>query len=149
MTGTFTFPLLAARVVDGDTIAVTVDQGMHNRWVGELRVQHVDAPEVHSKDALEKSAGLSVASFVQRWLAAQPQGAYDVYSTALDDKFGRLLGDVTRTTIGADGTPKLIEGLAGALLKLGCRHYDGEKKQPWTPVELNAILAAAGGEGRP
>jgi endonuclease YncB( thermonuclease family) len=136
MGSTFVFPLLQAAAIDGDTLRVMVDQGMHNRWVGDMRVAGVDAPELHATGMLERQAAGAVRDFVSRWLA-EP-GEYRVFSAALDDKFGRLLGDAVRST------PGMSTGLGGTLLKIGCRAYNGEAKRPWTDVELQSILTAIG-----
>jgi hypothetical protein len=129
----FVFPLLTAQAVDGDTLHVTVDQGMHNRWVGELRVNGVDAPELHSKDPHEVTAAVAVRSFVAWWM--QQPGDYYVHSVALDDKYGRLLGDVVRG-MGA-------RSLTVDLRAIGCHAYDGGTKRMWTINELQAIALAA------
>jgi hypothetical protein len=129
----FVFYLLAAEAIDGDTLRVTVDQGMRNRWVGDMRINGVDAPELHSKDPHEVTAAQAARDFVSWWL--KRPGDYFVRSLAMEhDKYGRLLGDVFF---------EAARSLSSDLRGIGCHPYDGGAKQPWTADELQAITLAA------
>jgi micrococcal nuclease len=125
----YTFPVLSVdRVLDGDTMDVTVDLGMRVRWSGSLRVIAIDAPEVHSLDALEKRAGLAVKDRVTALVAP---GARMIAQSSAWDKFGRLLGDVQVNGVWLSAT-LLTEGLV--------RPYHGEAKPAWDAAVLQSIL---------
>ena len=84
------------RVVDGDTIDVTIDLGFDLYKKERVRVAGVDTPEKRTKDLEEKALGLDATN----WMKEQLEGAIDgdddlVIRTELVGgmgKYGRLLG---------------------------------------------------------
>lgn len=87
------------RVVDGDTIDVTVDAGFANYRTERLRLLGVNAPEMRGPS---RPAALAAAGYVTSWLGAVP---FDddwplVIETHKGDAFGRYLARVWRTTDG-------------------------------------------------
>ena len=84
------------RVVDGDTIDVTIDLGFDLYKKERVRVAGVDTPEKRTRDPEEKALGLDATY----WMKAQLEGAIDgeddlVIRTELVGgmgKYGRLLG---------------------------------------------------------
>ena len=84
------------RVVDGDTIDVTIDLGFDLYKKERVRVAGVDTPEKRTRDLEEKALGLDATY----WMKAQLEGAIDgeddlVIRTELVGgmgKYGRLLG---------------------------------------------------------
>ena len=84
------------RVVDGDTIDVTIDLGFDLYKKERVRVAGVDTPEKRTKDLEEKALGLDATY----WMKEQLEGAIDgdddlVIRTELVGgmgKYGRLLG---------------------------------------------------------
>jgi len=84
------------RVVDGDTIDVTIDLGFDLYKKERVRVAGVDTPEKRTKDSEEKALGLDATN----WMKEQLEGAIDgdddlVIRTELVGgmgKYGRLLG---------------------------------------------------------
>ena len=84
------------RVVDGDTIDVTIDLGFDLYKKERVRVAGVDTPEKRTKDKEEKALGLDATN----WMKEQLEGAIDgdddlVIRTDLVGgmgKYGRLLG---------------------------------------------------------
>ena len=84
------------RVVDGDTIDVTIDLGFDLFKKERVRVAGVDTPEKRTKDLDEKALGLDATY----WMKAKLEGAIDgdddlVIRTELVGgmgKYGRLLG---------------------------------------------------------
>ena len=84
------------RVVDGDTIDVTIDLGFDLYKKERVRVAGVDTPEKRTKDKEEKALGLDATN----WMKEQLEGAIDgdddlVIRTELVGgmgKYGRLLG---------------------------------------------------------
>ena len=84
------------RVLDGDTIDVTIDLGFDLYKKERVRVAGVDTPEKRTRDDEEKALGLDATY----WMKAKLEGAIDgdddlVIRTELVGgmgKYGRLLG---------------------------------------------------------
>ena len=84
------------RVVDGDTIDVTIDLGFDLYKKERVRVAGVDTPEKRTRDLEEKTLGLDAT----QWLKEKLEGAIDgddelTIRTELKGgvgKYGRLLG---------------------------------------------------------
>ena len=84
------------RVVDGDTIDVTIDLGFDLYKKERVRVAGVDTPEKRTRDLEEKALGLDAT----QWLKEKLEGAIDgddelTIRTELKGgvgKYGRLLG---------------------------------------------------------
>ena len=84
------------RVVDGDTIDVTIDLGVDLYKKERVRIAGVDTPEKRTRDLEEKALGIDATN----WLKEKLEGAIDgdddlVIRTELDGgvgKYGRLLG---------------------------------------------------------
>lgn len=88
------------RVIDGDTLDVTIDQGLHTHRTERLRLLGVNTPEVKGAT---RPAGLAAAGYVTSWLGAVPAGAEWplIVRTAKSDTFGRWLATVWRSSDGA------------------------------------------------
>lgn len=84
------------RVVDGDTIDVTIDLGFDLYKKERVRVAGVDTPEKRTKDLEEKALGLDATHWLEERLSEVLNGSDDlVIRTELDGgvgKYGRLLG---------------------------------------------------------
>jgi endonuclease YncB( thermonuclease family) len=81
-------------VVDGDTVAVQVAQSQWTRRVG-LRVQGIDAPEVHkinAKCAAEVERGAQAKAYAQQLMP--PGTVVRFYPARARDKYGRILARV-------------------------------------------------------
>jgi micrococcal nuclease len=81
------------RVIDGDTIEVTVDLGFsifHNITV---RLLGINAPETRTKDLDEKARGLEAKDFLRIYMDDNKDAFMTIESAALDG-FGRSLGNV-------------------------------------------------------
>ena len=84
------------RVVDGDTIDVTIDLGFDLSKKERVRVAGVDTPEKRTRDLEEKALGIDATN----WLKEKLEGAIDgeddlVIRTELVGgmgRYGRLLG---------------------------------------------------------
>ena len=84
------------RVVDGDTIDVTIDLGFDLYKKERVRVAGVDTPEKRTRELEEKELGYDATN----WLKDKLEGAVDgdddlIIRTGLDGgvgKYGRLLG---------------------------------------------------------
>ena len=107
------------RVVDGDTIDVTLDLGFDLHLEARVRFSGINAPESRTKDLVEKQKGLESKRFVEDWLG---NCETIVIQTQLDKKgkFGRILGNI----LNADGA-----SLNEEMIALGhATPYDGGKR---------------------
>ena len=84
------------RVVDGDTIDVTIDLGFDLYKKERVRVAGVDTPEKRTRNLEEKELGIDATYWLQEKLESAVAGDDDlVIRTELDGgvgKYGRLLG---------------------------------------------------------
>ena len=84
------------RVVDGDTIDVTIDLGFDLYKKERVRVAGVDTPEKRTRDLEEKALGYDATHWLEDKLNGAISGDDDlIIRTELDGgvgKYGRLLG---------------------------------------------------------
>ena len=84
------------RVLDGDTIDVTIDLGFDLYKKERVRVAGVDTPEKRTRDLEEKELGIDATVWLQEKLEGAIEGSDDlVIRTELVGgvgKYGRLLG---------------------------------------------------------
>ena len=75
------------RVVDGDTVDLTIDLGFHTYVVKRVRLSRINAPERFTEE------GKLAKAFVENALAV---GMEVIVQTQLDskDKYGRVLGEI-------------------------------------------------------
>lgn len=76
------------RVIDGDTLVVTVDLGFYLRQEMKLRLAGLDTPSIHGKDAVK---GRAATEFVSEHLERTPSLGIRTYKI---EKWGRYLADV-------------------------------------------------------
>ena len=90
----FEYEAKLLRTVDGDTLDLQIDLGFSVSVEERFRVYGINAPETHSKDANEKTAGLATMAFVDKILRAQTTPIK--IKTHKDDKekYGRYLAEV-------------------------------------------------------
>lgn len=90
------------KIIDGDTVDVDIDLGF-GVWMKNKRVRlyGIDTPESRTRDLKEKKYGLAAKQFLTNMLD-DPGGI--VLKTHKDKtgKFGRILGELWRTTDFAD-----------------------------------------------
>jgi endonuclease YncB( thermonuclease family) len=122
---TLTTPLAGRERIDGDSFRL--------RWeVAEIaRVAGIDCPELSKP---EQAAAAEVAARAADWWIAHHQPID--WEWVGFDKFG---GRQLFRAVAADGSNLGAWLLSRKLAK----PYHGEKKQPWTQDELDAILAQA------
>ena len=114
------------RVVDGDTIDVTIDLGFDLTKKERVRVAGVDTPEKRTRDKEEKALGIDATNWLKEKLQTAVAGDDDlIIRTELVGgvgKYGRLLGWLyigdERVSINEE---MISEGYAWP--------YDGGKKQ--------------------
>ena len=120
------------RVLDGDTIAVTIDLGFELYKKERVRIAGVDTPEKRTRNLEEKALGLDATNWLKDKLEGAISGDDDlVIRTELvggTGKYGRLLG---WCYIG-DSTVSLNE----QMIEEGYAHaYDGGTKN----MDLEAL----------
>jgi micrococcal nuclease len=114
------------RVVDGDTIDVTIDLGFDLYKKERVRVAGIDTPEKRTRDLEEKALGIDATNYLKKKLEDTIAGDEELtIRTELKGgmgKYGRLLGWLY---IGEDSVSinevMITEGYAWA--------YDGGTKQ--------------------
>ena len=128
------------RVVDGDTIDVTIDLGFDLFKKERVRVAGVDTPEKRTRDLEEKALGIDATNWLKNHLDSAITGEEDlIIRTELVGgmgKYGRLLGWLYIGDTELSLNEKMIEeGYAWA--------YDGGTKQK-NFEELREIRRAHG-----
>ena len=109
----FNYTAHVDRVIDGDTVDVSIDLGFDIWHKVRLRLNGLDTPEKNTE------LGKTVAAFVKSEL----EGKDIVISTLKPDKYGRYLVEITKD--GASFNKMLIDK--------GYAHpYDGGKKIAWS-----------------
>lgn len=122
------------KVVDGDTLDVTIDLGFCLTTKQRIRLNGIDTPESVTKDESEKKLGLEAKDFVSKWVADNP---VIMVSTTKDDKYGRILGEIY------GGNSK--ESLNEAMVRLGYAwRYDGGTKRKNLTELLERRKASSG-----
>lgn len=89
------------KVIDGDTVDVDIDLGF-GVWLRNQRIRMygIDTPESRTRDLDEKKYGLAAKAFLTEML----DDSHLILKTHKDErgKFGRILGEIWRTTNFAD-----------------------------------------------
>ena len=90
------------KIIDGDTVDVDIDLGF-GIWMHKERIRliGIDTPESRTRDKEEKKYGLAAKKYLTEML--NDEGGI-VLKTKKDaeGKFGRILGELWRTTDNAD-----------------------------------------------
>ncbi len=82
----FTYSATVYRVVDGDTVDLTVDLGFSVHTKQRFRLQRINAPEKNAPGAAEATAALQ---------GLLPVGAAVSEVVSRKDKYGRYLAEIT------------------------------------------------------
>ena len=90
------------RIVDGDTVDVDIDLGF-GVWMKKQRIRMygIDTPESRTRDLEEKKYGLAAKAFLTGMLDDEAGIILKTYKDK-EGKFGRILGELWRTTNYAD-----------------------------------------------
>lgn len=86
----WTYPATVARVVDGDTVRLTLDLGLHLHHLSNCRIRGINAPEMGTAEG--KAAKVAAEEML-------PPGAQVVFVSRQLDKYGRPLGDLSRSGV--------------------------------------------------
>ena len=100
----YTYKAKLVKVVDGDTIDVTIDLGFDVSVKKRIRLVGINTPECRTRDLKEKALGLAAKDRVKAILAENPK--FDLESTEVG-KYGRVLGKIHITIL--DGTESLTQ----------------------------------------
>ena len=77
------------RVVDGDTIDISIDLGFDLTKKARVRLAGIDTPETRTKNPKEKEMGYQATEFLEMHLM---EATKLTVKTEKDGKFGRMLG---------------------------------------------------------
>ena len=108
------------RVVDGDTVDVTLDLGFNIMYNSRIRLLGIDTPESRTRDLEEKKRGLAAKDRVKELC---PVGSSVTLKTTKDGrgKFGRILGEIFVSGV--------VQSINQLLVEEGhAVEYDGGKK---------------------
>ena len=108
------------RVVDGDTVDVTLDLGFNIMFNSRIRLLGIDTPESRTRDLEEKKRGLAAKDRVKELC---PVGSSVILKTTKDGrgKFGRILGEIFVSGV--------VQSINQLLVEEGhAVEYDGGKK---------------------
>ena len=89
----YEYKSIIRRVVDGDTVDVTLDLGFDILYNNRIRLLGIDTPESRTRDLEEKERGLAAKDRVKELC---PVGSTVMLRTTKDGrgKFGRILGEI-------------------------------------------------------
>jgi micrococcal nuclease len=89
-------------VVDGDTIDVTLDLGLHLTSTQRVRILGVNCPELHAKDTQTRLLAQDAKVYTEEILTELHEVAHDtgndwpfIITTTKSDSFGRYLATVS------------------------------------------------------
>jgi micrococcal nuclease len=77
------------RIVDGDTIEVSIDLGFNLTTIQRVRLKDIDAAETRTKDLTEKAEGLAAKAWLEKELSREGEWIIETFK---EDKYGRILG---------------------------------------------------------
>jgi endonuclease YncB( thermonuclease family) len=119
----YTYAAHVDRVVDGDTIDLTISLGFDIYIKERVRLFGVDTPETRTRNKKEKEAGLKAKNYVKTLL----ENTDIRISTEEKGKFGRYLAIIYREL--EDGT--FLNVNKDIIDKKLAREYFGDKKKAW------------------
>lgn len=79
------------RIIDGDTIDIDIDLGFSITISQRIRLLHIDAAEIRTRDLEEKKEGLAAKEWLEKELSREGEW---IINTTKDDKYGRILGEL-------------------------------------------------------
>jgi micrococcal nuclease len=85
----YTYKAKIEKVIDGDTVDVTIDLGFGIYHFIRLRLYGINTKEMHSKIEEERQMAIKAKEFVSTYL-----GKTLTIKTYKDDKYGRMLAEI-------------------------------------------------------
>lgn len=80
------------KVVDGDTIDVTIDLGFDIKYSSRVRLAGIDTPESRTRDLEEKALGLEAKEYLKKRLRDAKRIVIKTEKLDSTGKYGRILG---------------------------------------------------------
>lgn len=80
------------KIVDGDTIDVTIDLGFSVLFSSRVRLAGIDAPESRTRNLEEKAMGLEAKDYLKERLRAAKKIVIRTEKLNSSEKYGRILG---------------------------------------------------------
>lgn len=80
------------RIVDGDTIDVTIDLGFSIHINQRVRVAGIDSPEKRTRDTAEKALGIDATEWMTKRINEAPELIIKTAVEGSMGKYGRVLG---------------------------------------------------------
>ena len=77
------------KVIDGDTIDITINLGFDITITHRIRLKDIDAPETRTLNIEEKKKGLEAKEWLEKELSREGEW---IIETHKEDKYGRYLG---------------------------------------------------------
>jgi endonuclease YncB( thermonuclease family) len=114
---------------DGDTTSLLISIGMDVYIEKDCRLMGLDAPEVSTKNLLEKSAGNKVQQILSKFIFQKQFTIYVFEDT--NEKFGRPLIQIEVDDVCINDY--LVDNSLA-------KSYLGDKKTPWTDDQLKKII---------
>lgn len=103
------------RVIDGDTIDVTIDLGFHIITVQRVRLKGLNTAETRTLDLEEKEKGIKAKNYLENELAKPGDW---IIQTTKDDKYGRILGTLYQEGDSITINQKMLnEGIAKSYME--------------------------------
>ncbi len=101
----YKYPANVVRIIDGDTLKVSLDTGFHSQHVEKIRLYGVDCPEKSSRVAWE-----AAREYVFNWLNTGEPIVWPLLIETIEarETFGRYVARVTRRVDGADLAADLL-----------------------------------------
>lgn len=80
------------KIVDGDTVDVTIDLGFDIHYACRVRLAGIDAPESRTRDLEEKKLGLEAKEYLKTRLKFAKNMVIRTEKSDSTGKYGRILG---------------------------------------------------------
>ena len=80
------------KIVDGDTIDVTIDLGFDILYNSRVRLAGIDTPESRTRDLEEKAMGLEAKEYLKNRLKIADKIVIKTEKLDSSEKYGRILG---------------------------------------------------------
>lgn len=94
---TWEYPARLVRVIDGDTLDLVLDQGMHTWRTERVRLHGVNAPERNSADPAAREIARAATEYLDRACRGDEEWPLLARTLKNPDAFGRYLAVVRRT----------------------------------------------------
>ena len=82
------------RIVDGDTIDVTIDLGFSININQRVRVACIDSTDMRTRDAAEKALGIDATEWMTKRINEAPELIIKTAVEGSMGKYGRVLGEI-------------------------------------------------------